>query len=394
MRSADGSIKLVAKGVYRVRITVGYDPETGKQVWASKNVRGTRKTAEDAKDALKRQYRTANSVVYGRMSVYQLVKEDIERRDLAETTLRGYHATLKNHIRGPFENLRVSELRKFHIQAALRAIKTDGARLNAYKLLHGALSEAKANEWIVSNPIAGIEQPTLPEHTIEAYELDELISIMEYARGTDIEPGVIVAEWCGTRASETCGLDRTDLTLVCETVAKKKVYHGHVDVHEGYHALPGKRVMTDTKTERSNRVVALPGFAVKRLLEILGEARIGPLMMDATGQRMTPGGFSHRWRRLMQVRHNKTGEVIYQPPVRYLPLMQLRHSRATVALELGENLSLVSRDLGHSLERTTDTLYVKRRRRPNYVTAAAFDKAVKAHESTEKKRKASRHTAS
>ncbi len=376
MRSADGSIKLVAKGVYRVRITVGYDPDTGKQVWASKNVRGTRKAAEEAKDALKRQYRTADMLVYGRMTVYQLLVEDVEGRTLRETSIRGYKATLKNHLRDPFEFMRLSDLRKFHIVAALRAIKSPGARLNAYKLMHAALHEAQANEWIVSNPMAGIKPPEQPEYFAEIYDIDEMMAVTEFARGSGIEPGLIVAAWCGTRASETCALDRTDLTLISEQRDGETVYYGHVDVSEGYHSLPGKRVMTGPKTERSNRVIALPAFAVKRLLEILGEARIGPLMMDATGRRMTPGGFSHRWRRLMLVRRNKAGEVIYEPPVRFIPLKNLRHSRITVALELGESMSAVSSDAGHSLERTTDAIYNRRRRRPNYGTADAFDRAV------------------
>lgn len=388
MRSADGCIKLVSKGVYRVRITVGYDPDTGKQVWASKNVRGTRKTAEDAKDALKRKYRTADMLVYGRMTVYLLAKEDIERRKnrkrkpLAETTLRGYEATLENHIRPRFEYLKVADTRKFHIQSALDAIKSPGAALNAYKLLHAVFRDAKDSEWIVSNPMADIAPPETPEYFADTYTLDEVLRIHEWARerGVDesFEAGLIVATWAGTRASETCALDRSDIVLDRERnpVSGEWIYHGTVDISKAYHALPGRRVMADTKTERSSRVIALPEFASERLWELLGPNRVGALMLDATGQRMTPGGFSERWRRLMKPRKNKRGETIYQPPVRYLELKILRHSRITNLLELGTPMEWVSADAGHSVQRTTETVYNRRRRKAVDGTAAAFDRAI------------------
>lgn len=117
--------------------------------------------------------------------------------------------------------------------------------------------------------------------------------------------------------------------------------------------------MTAPKSKRSKRVVAIPGFAVERLLEIQGDGRIGPLMIDATGERMTPSGLTARWRRLMLPRRNVKDELIYEPPVRYIELKNLRHSQSTILLDLGATMHEVSLRDGHSNERTTDTFYNK-----------------------------------
>jgi integrase len=379
MRSVDGSIKPVPgrKGVLRVRVTVGYDPYTGKQVVVSRNVRGGQKAAIEVRDAIKRQYRTADAVVYGRMSVYTLVKEDIDGRELAQTTRVGYERTLENHIRPYFTDLRVADCRRNHIVSVLRAVEAPGARLNVYKLLRAAFRSAKANEWIVSDPMAGIDAPVVPEYQADTYTLAEMLEVLDFARGSEIEPGLIIAAWCGTRVSETVALNRQDLDLRCDMVDGEAVYSGRVSIAEGYVTVPGQRILKGTKTERSKREIALPALAVERLLEILGEHRIGPLMMDRTGQRMTSGGFSSRWRWLMLPRDDKDGARIYEPPVRYVELKNFRHSRITNLLELGQPLEWVSADAGHSIERTTEAIYNRRRRVANVATADALDHAAR-----------------
>jgi hypothetical protein len=103
MRASDGSITDLGDGRKRIRLTAGYDPETGKQIRASRTIRGSKREAAEVLERLKREYGTAESVIYGRMSVYDFVKDEwLPTRKLRETTLRTYNGTLENHIQPAF----------------------------------------------------------------------------------------------------------------------------------------------------------------------------------------------------------------------------------------------------------------------------------------------------
>lgn len=376
MRSDDGSITDLGDGRLRVRVTVGYDPLTGKQVRVSRTVRGTRKDARDMRDRLKREYGAAASVSYAKMSVYTFVKDEwLPTRKLRATTLAGYTATLENHIRPAFGTVKIRDLKPMHITRVLTAMDNQGAALNVYKMLKSALNYAVDNDILASNPVKKVPKPELEEYEADVYSLEEVVKLLfEVIRDSPIEAGVIIAATCGPRVSEICALDWLDLHLERVTDAEGVThYRGTVTIDDGYHRLKGQRITTPTKNKRSKRTVALPGFAVKRLLEIRG---IGPLMVDSTGQRMAPGGFTSRWRRLLKPRFSADGRRIYEPPMRYIELKNLRHSRATILLALGATIQDVSLTLGHANQRTTDAFYNKPSRAADHAVASLLDEAV------------------
>jgi len=378
MTSDDRCITDLGGGRKRIRVTNGYDPATGKQPVVSRNMRGGKGEDRAMRHRLNRQYGSADALLYGRMSVYEFVAEEwLPSRRLRETTLRGYLATLENHIRPAFDRIRLEDLRPMHIQRVLQAIATPGAALNVYKMLRSAMNFAVDNDIITTNPVGKVELPELEDYEADVYTLAEVLAVFDHVVGLAIEPGVLIAATCGTRASETCAVDWQDVELERFTLEGGTVlFRGSVRIDEGYHRLPGRRLTTPTKTRRSKRTVAIPGFAVRRLLEIRGDGRIGPLMIDRTGQRMTPDGFTSRWRRAMLPRANRAGRVIYAPPVRYIELKNLRHSKATILLGLGATMHEVSLSLGHVNERTTDAFYNKPGRQADYALADRLDQGA------------------
>lgn len=360
-RAYRGSITKLGEKHWRVRVTVGYDAD-GKQVRASETVRGSRAEAEAALERLRRQ-QGADSVTYGRMSVYEFVRDEwLPSRALRATTLKGYNATMENHIKPAFANVRMKDVTPLHITKVLRGISNKGAALNVYKMLRSAMGLAAQSRILAYNPVDAVERPKVDEYEADVYTLDEMLAAIGWAEGEDIQAGVVIAATCGTRASETCALDWRDVHL------DRGGMSGYIDVSKGYHRVQGKRLVTPTKTKRSSRQVALPAFAVEMLLDLRG---VGPLMVDRTGERMTPEGFSQRWRRLMKPSDTN------KPPVRFIPLKNLRHSRATVMLDLGATMHDVSISMGHVNERTTDTFYNKPDRTPDQGLADMMDAAVK-----------------
>jgi integrase len=361
-------------GRYRVAITVGYDPETGRQVRVDRTFRCTRRELPERIERLRRQYGTVDAAFYGSMSVPAFIDEEyLPTRELAETTLRGYEATMRNHIHPLFARLKVKDANSHAIARALGSIESPGARLNAYKMLSAAFAYALGSGIVDVNPMARVPKPELAAYEADIYDLEEVLAAFEAVRGMDIEPGVLIAFSCGTRASETCALDWGDLALASGPNGPS----GALTVDDSYHRLPGRRVTKEPKTKRSARVVAIPGFVVERLLEIRGDGRIGPIMADRTGQRMTPDGFSHRWRRLTCERKDKAGRVIYTPPVRHIELKNARHTSMTLLLGLGASVHDAAIRAGHSRDSTTDDRYVKRLKVADHGNAERIDDAAR-----------------
>lgn len=380
MRAPEGAIKKLGPNHYRIRVHLGYDGATGKPIRVSRTIRGTLTEARSVQDELKRQSGLSASA-YGKMSVYEFVKDEwLPTRKLRATTYKGYTTTLENHVRPHFSTVKLKDLTPLYISRVLRKMEHQGAAQNVYKMLRSALRLATNSNIIDRNPINSVEMPQLDEYEADTYDLEEVLAVLEAFRGNEVETGVIIAATCGLRRSETCALDWSSLTLDRLTAFDgSTIYRGTVEIVGGYHVVDGERIMTPPKTKRSARTVAIPGFAVKRLLEIRGDGRIiGPIMIDTTGQRMTPDGFTARWYKVMRARTNKSGEIVYEPPVRYIPLKNLRHSQSTILLDLGATMHEVAMRDGHASERTTDMFYNKPRRRADHSVAERFDEGVAA----------------
>jgi len=149
MRASRDSITDLGDGRMRIRITAGYDPNTGKQLRPSRTIRGSRRAAEAEAERMHREYGTADALVYGRMTVHAFITEEyLPLRKLAETSKRGYDATVRNHIAPHFSRVRMKDVNAHAVNRALAQIGHPGARLNVWKMLAAAFGYA-ANAGIV-----------------------------------------------------------------------------------------------------------------------------------------------------------------------------------------------------------------------------------------------------
>lgn len=384
MRRSRNSVRSLGDGRYRVAVTVGYDPETGKQIRVDRTLRCKKTEIEDLIRQIEMEYGTVEAASYGSMFIYDFIKAEYlpTRGELSPTTRRGYEATLRNHIQPIFGRIKMTDANSHTLNKALARIEHPGARLNVWKMLTAAFRYAADSGVVSGNPMARVPRPKLPAYHADVYSLEEAVTAMAAVRGLEIEPGILIASSIGSRASETCALDWQDLIMEQIVGADgAPTFRGVLRIDDSYHRVTGSRVQKQTKTEKSDRANALPAFVVERLMELRGDfggtRRIGPLMVDRTGQRMTPDGFSHRWRRLTTERRNKAGAVIYTPPIRHIELKNLRHSRATILLALGATLREVSLSLGHARESTTSAFYDRTTKVPDFSNAERLDRAAR-----------------
>ena len=132
--------------------------------------------------------------------------------------------------------------------------------------------------------------------------------------------------------------------LMALTFADVNLKEGTIRINKTYHKIDGKTVITPPKTEKGNRTITIPRFLckcleqhMKRLYGATPEMRIFHSSKDP------------------YLQHMKKHEAM--AGLRHIRLHDLRHSHASLLIELGFSALLVSERLGHENVSTTLDIY-------------------------------------
>lgn len=144
----------------------------------------------------------------------------------------------------------------------------------------------------------------------------------------------LVLYYCGLRIGELEALTVGDIDQTAGTLTISKTYH----------LINGKGITTPPKTEKANRTITLPPF----LLDCI-KRHIARLYAAGSSTRLFMASHS-TYARQLEVHTKKAG-------VRRIRLHDLRHSHASLLIELGFSALLVSERLGHENVSTTLNIY-------------------------------------
>ena len=352
-RSSLGSVKRRGD-VWRVRIDLGRDPQSGKRLSKERSVRGSRREA-DAELARMLAEAGLSPHASSRMRVGEYLEEIYlpqARERLREDTVAGYERNVRLYLAPMLGRVALADLDAPMVEGMLRKIEKPGARKSAYKTLRQALRYARRRQLVQWVATDAIEEPKVPRYEPVVLDASQAAQVVAAFRGDVVEAAVLLALGCGLRRSEICGLDWEDVDLeeMC------------VSVHDPYVCVRGKGCRNGTKTPNSRRVVSLPESFARRLSEIRPRDACGPILPGDSDGRMHPDSLSHRY-----------DEVCRRNSCRWTSLKNLRHSHATIMLEAGVDVVTVSRRLGHSSVSVTDRFYLRPRRAKDVAAASAFD---------------------
>lgn len=130
--------------------------------------------------------------------------------------------------------------------------------------------------------------------------------------------------WCGIREGEMLALQPSDLDLEKKTVSITKTFQH----------LKGKDVVTDPKTPKSNRVVALPDFLAAEMKDYL------KMCYDLQpADRLFPVTKSYLYRK-METACKKLG-------LKRIRVHDLRHSHVSLLIDMGYNAVAIAERMGH-----------------------------------------------
>lgn len=326
------------------RVTVGRDPGTGKQIQRS----FTGKTQKEVREKLQAAAVAVSQGTYtapSRLTVGEWL--DIWAADylggVKPATATVYRNNVKNHIKPTLGAVRLSDLHPHMIQQfvnGLDGLSAASVRL-AYKVLHQALEKAVGLGYLAKNPASGCELPRLEQKEIHPLDDQQAATLLEAARGHDLEHLVTVALFTGCRLSELLGLtwDAVDFDLGTITISKQLARSMHRQAGPFISPKNGKtRIITPAPS-------VLATLRRQRSCQAEAQLKAGPLWDNPHGLVFTDelGGPLDQWKADHSFR-----DILAAAGLEGVRFHDLRHTYAVNAIRAGDDIKTIQGNLGHA----------------------------------------------
>lgn len=335
-------------GVWRIRVSAGFDKVTGKRRVINRTIHGDKKDAERVERRLLIEV-GSGAVLGTNATVADLIDAWLPAKKLAPSTRDDWERVVRLHIVPllgdvPLSKLDVFAVDQFYADLERRQVSPTRIR-KVHTVLSVALQRAKKWGWIAANPCVDADLPAEPEHEAVAPDPDSVRKLFELAdtRGMRLLVQLRLAASLGCRRGELCGLKWADVDLDGLTV--------HVRRTVGVTKSSGPYVKDYPKNEKRRRPEPIP----KAVADLLRRWRIAsPPNQDhwvfgapEVGGFYRPNVLSHEFAELRAL-------AGIPPEVK---LHSLRHYVGTHLRDLGVDHDVISRRLGHSRTSTTLDMY-------------------------------------
>lgn len=296
--------------------------------------------------------------------VYRYLVEFLKRvePELQKNTIISYRGMINGKIRRYFEarpHLTVGNLKPQDIQDFYQSLFADGVVANTvihyHALLRRAFQQAFKEERIDANPFDRVGRPKKNKFHGENYTQEELLTLLNLARGDVIYPAILLAGAMGLRRSEALGVRWSRIDWEKRTVL--------LDTKIVEYRENGKKVVEpveEMKNKSSRRTLPLPD-PVYEMLTLKRE-------QQSTYQKMFKGSYNRQYVDFVCV--NQLGELLRPSYVtdhfrelldkyglRHIRFHDLRHTFASLLINQDVPLINVSNFLGHSDLSTTANIY-------------------------------------
>lgn len=313
-------ITRLPSGSYRTRVHIGggkYKSITGKdkkdvQLQAAQLEAEVAMTAASPKAAM-----TLSEAVDGYISQKQNV--------LSSSTVRGYRAVQRNAV----PELMQMQLREIDAEAVQRAVNSFAKEhspkytRNVYGLITATLAaflpELRLNVTLPQKKKKEIEIPTE----------DEIHTLFEHVKGTNMELPVYLGACCGMRRSEVVALKWSDIDFECGTISINEAL-----VYDEY----GNIVSKAPKSDAGTRTIRMYPFVEDVLKNTPRDGKyVVPLTANYISERFS--------------------KILHNSGLRHYTFHALRHYLVSVMLSLNVPKNYIADYVGHENEHMIDEVY-------------------------------------
>lgn len=369
--------ELLPSGLWRIRVDLGSDPDTGKRRRKTVTGRSEAEVLRRARKVLAAKERGEHVVVGQAHTVASWLRWWVEDADVRPTTRQTYTYLIDNYIVPSVGRYSLAALRPEHVRGMHRAMREKGLApatiRQAHAVLRRALKVAEQYGNVSRNVARLVDAPSVQREEVEPLTEEEARRVLEQATSGPLAARWTVALALGLRQGEALGLRWDDIDFeVRELRVRRQLQrlpwkHGCGDTAGGpcgrkraaecpsRHG--GGLVESAPKSRAGRRTVAVPGPLLAQLeAHRVEQARqrlicgpdwhaTGYVFTQPNGKPIDPRSDNRAWHELL--------DAAGVPARR---LHDARHTAASLLLAAGVPLHEVSDVLGHSgISITNDT---------------------------------------
>jgi len=260
-----------------------------------------------------------------------------------ENTFLKHVTNVNKHILPTLGEIPLQKLSIIHIQQLIKQKLEAGLSPSTVKIIRNTINAimryAVEVGIIVKNPVSSISVKNAPRKEIDTLSAEQIKYLLSEATGHKLYPALLILVTTGLRRSELCGLKWEDINWEQKAICIQRsiVKLGGYDIR-----------IHDTKTGTSRRLIPLHETVVEVLKQYQQEQypKREFIFSRPDGQPLYPEVIYDFLKSL--------GKRLGMP---YINVHMLRHTCATLLLQVGENPKIVQELLGHSSIKVTLDIY-------------------------------------
>ena len=337
---------------YEARFTVGFDPGTGKQIQRSI----TGKTQKEVAQKLKAATAAIDAGTYKepcKMTVGEWLDIWVAEylNGVKPLTQQSYSTEVKRHIKPALGAVKLEALGTHTIQTFYNSLSALAPKTvkNIHGILHCALQQAVANDYIRQNPADACKLPKIVKAEIKPLEPDEISRLLKEAERDSYCNLFVVAMFTGMRQGELLGLSwecvdfNTGIITVKQQLQCKDGHYFFETPKSGKNRtiLPAPMVMDALRNElqKQQREQMDAGNMWNNQFNLV--------FTDALGKNLVRRTVVKHFKKIAQ-----NAEI--SDKARF---HDLRHSFAVTSLCAGDDIKTVQANLGHATAQFTLDVY-------------------------------------
>lgn len=365
-KSAAGSGNIRKKAIMRngkeysyweARVTVGFDPETGRQ--RQRSVSG--KTQKEVAQKLRQLTTEIDQGTYlepTKMTVGEWLDAWLDQSlgGIKPRTAALYKDCVRLYLKPTLGAVKLDKLKPADIQGIYTGFQRRDPPLSAktikniHGVLHKALQQAVEMGYLHNNPSAPCKLPRVEKAPIQPLDTEQIKAFLEAVEGNAYENAFLVTLFTGMRQGEILGLKWEYVNFDKGIILIAQQLQRRYDGSGGYR-------MVSPKNGKTRRITPAPF-----VMEILKQQQVKQAQWKATaGELWEEEGFvftneigQHLRSQTLYHHFKRLAAKIGCPNARY---HDLRHSYAVASLQAGDDIKTVQENLGHHTAAFTLDVY-------------------------------------